>query len=173
MIKPSLAQFLQEVRTQMGLGLSGSVGKCVVTVRVVADTEPEGGLILRPLLPSDRENPAGSGEHSVVIELPGTSGPVSPALPAASEPRVNAPLESGTPVSGDRQTLRRRLELLLGGPPGFTTGAKAEVLADLLEEFGRAELLETIRREWITQFDTGPETSVSVTKLPSGQDNGG
>jgi hypothetical protein len=173
MSQPSLAEFLQAVRTELGNGLSGAVAKSVVTVRFVSDLDTEGALRLRPVLPADLENRGGVGEHTLVIELPGASVAGSPALSVALAPRVNAPLESGIAVSGDRQTLRRRLELLLGGPPGFTTGAKAEVLADLLEEFGRGDLLETIRRDWITQFDTGPEMSVSVTKLPPGRDDDG
>jgi len=58
--------------------------------------------------------------------------------------------------------LRRRLELVLGGPPGFTTGAKAEVLADLLREFGTPKVVDAILADWIPQFDTGIEASSSV-----------
>lgn len=84
-----------------------------------------------------------------MIEIPGVGvvgSPVTSMPSGPSLPRVHAPMESANPVLANRQTLRRRLELVLGGPPGFNTGAKAEMLADLLEEFGRAELSETIRR---------------------------
>ncbi len=64
----------------------------------------------------------------------------------------------------DPATLRRGLELVLGGPPGFTTGARAEILADLLQEFGAPTMIGIIRRDWVTQFDTGPDASGSVSK---------
>ncbi len=74
---------------------------------------------------------------------------------------VQEPTEGGTSA-----TLHRRLEILLGGPPGFNTGAKAAILADLLREFGRPALLEALRGAWIREFDTGPEASASMSQRP-------
>jgi hypothetical protein len=71
--------------------------------------------------------------------------------------------EARLPTGGDVATLRRRLELVLGGPPGFTTGAKAEMLSDVLREFGTGEVLKAISKDWVTQFDTGIESSSSVS----------
>jgi hypothetical protein len=68
--------------------------------------------------------------------------------------------------SGDLAILRRQLELVLGGPPGFTSGARADILAELLRNCSRSSLLDALQREWITQFDTGPDASPSVSKPP-------
>ena len=84
--------------------------------------------------------------------------------PAPEPVTVSAAATNVDPPVGDVGALRHRLELVLGGPPGFTTGARAELLADLLRESGRTELLALLHREWISQFDTGPEASSSVTK---------
>jgi hypothetical protein len=48
---------------------------------------------------------------------------------------------------------------VLGGPPGFTTGARAELLADLLRESGPAAILAEIEAAWASQFDTGLSAS--------------
>ncbi|MCC6233495.1 MAG: PIG-L family deacetylase [Verrucomicrobiales bacterium] len=86
-----------------------------------------------------------------------------PAAAVVGRSRASVPADED-PSGGDASTIRRRLEMVLGGPPGFTTGARAEVLADLLSEFGRAEIVAAIRREWVVEFDTGPEASASVVK---------
>lgn len=105
-------------------------------------------------------NPGGS-LPSGQPPAPSLARPDSLATPGASAPSPTTATEE--PTGGDVTTMRRRLQLILGGPPGFTTGAKAEVLADLLNEFGRPALLETLRREWIREFDTGPEASSSMS----------
>lgn len=101
--------------------------------------------------------PAGVGEVRKDSRSDQGVGKASPESAAAGEVGEVA-------AGGDSVTIRRRLELILGGRPGFTTGAKAEVLADLLSEFGRPALLEAVRRDWITQFDTGPDSSTSVSR---------
>lgn len=83
------------------------------------------------------------------------------AHPAAPVPPVVGAKGGTTETRSDGATLRRRLELVLGGPPGFTTGAKAEMLADLLRDFGTPTILGTILSDWVTQFDTGIEASPS------------
>lgn len=102
-----------------------------------------------------------------ILDSPTPSGPEVPVERAvATKAAVSAAGEAVT--GGDPSLLRRRLELVLGGGPGFNTGAKAEVLADLMEEYGRPALVEILRREWVSQFDTGPEASHAVLKVPAG-----
>lgn len=97
----------------------------------------------------------------------GDEAPTESVLPAASATVRRPPsVEVAAPTNPDRATLVRRLEFILGGPPGFNTGAKAEILADLLCEFGAADLAETLRLEWVSKFDTGPDSSPSVLKVP-------
>ncbi|HMO67039.1 MAG TPA: hypothetical protein PKE47_17765, partial [Verrucomicrobiota bacterium] len=74
----------------------------------------------------------------------------SSASTGAAPPAAELPL-----AEASEATLRRRLEMVLGGPPGFTTGARAEVLADLLREFGRERLLAELLATWASRFDTG------------------
>lgn len=97
------------------------------------------------------------------LELGGTSRAVEKGVREIRTDAIpkGAPVEKAS-VTGDPGTLRRRLELVLGGPPGFTTGARAEMLSDLLREFGTPKVLEAIAADWITQFDTGIESSPSV-----------
>lgn len=92
------------------------------------------------------------------------AGSRSVARSALSDSVILADAESEVAAGGDQATMDRRLEILLGGPPGFVTGAKAEILADLLREFGRPVLLETLQRVWISKFDTGADASPSVSK---------
>lgn len=85
-------------------------------------------------------------------------------LPAVfSGKAAAAPRSVDQPPAGSDRSLRRKLELVLGGPPGFTTGARAEMLSDLLQEFGIPPVLEAISRDWISQFDTGIQSSPSVS----------
>lgn len=82
------------------------------------------------------------------------------AVPPSNGASSLAPLKCEPPLAGANEaTLRRRLEMVLGGPPGFTTGARAEVLADLLREFGRERLLRELHGAWASQFDTGLSAS--------------
>ncbi len=94
-----------------------------------------------------------------------------PAAERTTRPRRELPeqVEDETATGGDPATIRRRLEMVFGGPPGFATGARAEVLADLLGEFGRAAIVSAIRKDWVIEFDTGPDASRSVTKPGSGR----
>ncbi len=119
-------------------------------------------------------NPGVSGSptscHRLTLKLgsPASSGAVAVTGSAkramVPDAVIIADAEGESAAGGDEATLLRRLEIVLGGPPGFTTGAKAEILADLLREFGRAALVENLHRVWVSQFDTGADSSSSVTK---------
>lgn len=126
-----------------------------------AHRDPSAGWCLEPV-----EGLEGAAPHRLVLEAgigrgTGVGGVVS-AQAVARRPEVTS--GSQTPTGVDPGTLRRRLELVLGGPPGFTTGARAEILVDLLMEFGRDMVVDSIRREWVTQFETGPDASSSVSR---------
>jgi hypothetical protein len=103
---------------------------------------------------------------SVVTSSP--AQPVATPGPTASPAGTPSPAHADEPPSsgGDPAVMRRQLELVLGGPPGFTSGARADILADLLRVFGRLAILEMLQREWITQFDTGPTASSALAKPP-------
>jgi hypothetical protein len=94
--------------------------------------------------------------QQVEITLPAAGPAVAAgaAVHPAAAPAAASPCAAsvGSAAAG---TLRRRLELVLGGPPGFTTGARAEVLADLLRESGPGPILAEIASAWANQFDTG------------------
>lgn len=172
---PPLAVWIQHLRrdieaalvTPGGSGAAsarGSGGRVTLEFAVTAEVDEQGGLVVRPVTDWSRNGAGGPVPHRVTVEFElgragerVESGGQGKAVTAsvASEEQV---------VGGDRATLRRRLELILGGPPGFTTGAKAEILADLLREFGRATLIEEIHREWGRHFDTGADPSPSVSQ---------
>lgn len=140
---------------------------------VLGADEPTGAGVLRPVARAPESGPdRNPRDHQLTVEWDfsaGSSGPGMSVPAAAGRPAAHAspaPLpcsEEESVTGGDGATLARRLQLILGGPPGFTTGAKAEVLADLLSEFGRATLLETLRRDWIREFDTGAEASSAMS----------
>lgn len=94
-----------------------------------------------------------AGVQEVELHAGGGGGVAVPPSNGTAPP---APLLAEPPLAeANEATLRRRLEMVLGGPPGFTTGARAEVLADLLREFGRERLLRELHGAWASQFDTG------------------
>lgn len=135
--------------------------RCRLLLRFQAELDAGGGVRLRPAAPND--------DQAQVLELELGQG-TEPRVPGRASHQVSVPdPDSESVTGGDPTTLGRRLELVLGGPPGFTTGARAEVLADLLVEFGRPAILERLRNDWATQFATGPEASASVTKVPSAE----
>jgi hypothetical protein len=167
----SVRDYCRLIQTEVFQGLAALPGVAVrqVTVRLGLDCAAgsAGDLEVLRVVPEASAEPLvpGSVRSWVTLEL----GVGSPSLffqEKRSEP--TSPGVDGNqkveivPTGGDPRTLRRRLELVLGGPPGFTTGAKAEMLADLLREFGTAGVLEAISKEWVTQFDTGIESSPSV-----------
>ena len=165
-----LSRFLSGLRSQIEGGLQGRA-KATATLRVRAVDSPGGLVSFVPRTSSDTEL-ASSDDHTLVLEFEvgktryAADPQIIPVVTGAGSANESP---SGT---GDEDTLRRRLELVLGGRPGFNTGAKAEVLADLLEEFGRAALVGILRRDWISQFDTGPDASPSVVKAPSANGSG-
>jgi hypothetical protein len=172
----SLAGFLTKVRTDVEAAFPSASHpptrlslEALFTIRSVRGQ----GLVLRPLTEADAGRKPARPTHRLVLEW-------APD-PTATEPRVRTrepegsafakapapavPVDPASPVSGgDPATLTRRLGMVLGGPPGFGTGARAEILADLLGEFGRPALLEALRSDWISQFDTDPDSSLSVTR---------
>ncbi len=184
MTQTTLHEFLERLRTELGPGATGGIGGSGAWRRATVEvafraTEREGdGLVFRPILESSRPDGETESVHRVTLEWSGCvpSGPDSPVGATASVPfrsreggEVPSPdAESERGLGGDPGTLRRRLEFVLGGPPGFNRGAQAGILADLLREFGRGTLLESLQRDWISQFDTGPEASLSVTRDPGG-----
>lgn len=132
-------------------------------LQVRAETTADGGFAFAPVTSGSDISPTQT--HEVTLEWdsaaptrPAARQPSKPALPEEAAP------SAGTPVN--RETMRRRLELVLGGPPGFTTGARAEILIDLLREFGPSDLIASLETEWVSQFDTGPSASSSVSKPP-------
>jgi hypothetical protein len=189
--KPLVA-FVEQLRSELHQALAReesapgnpplTVSRLVLNIQFSADPAGEGGLVFRPIHTGAASGEPGRAVHGVTIELTAPAARIAhpesvpaiapmPTEAMASIARlVPAPVgkpEPAQPVpsgAGDTATLRRRCELVLGGPPGFTTGARAEILCDLLSEFGPAALLEVLRRDWITQFDTGPAASESVTK---------
>lgn len=156
--------------------VAGSVRRCLPeTPRVRLELwleSVDGGDGTRHLQPADGTRP---GLHRLEMEWgtpnPGP-GPVRPAIePGAARPvsSLRTPArEAGDPAAADADadpaTLNRRLELILGGPPGFNTGARAEILEDLLREFGRETLIAVLRKDWVSRFDTGVEASASVSR---------
>ncbi len=193
MSSSALIRFLQQVRGEVMAGLaagqagepSWAVRRVRIDVALAAESDAA-GVALRPAT-VDSTHP--EAIHRLTIECEGSFRHAEAGLPAppgkgagvpgpleamAPEPALaSAAKPPEAPEGGDEATLRRRLELVLGGPPGFTTGARAEILADLLREFGRPMLIEVIQREWVTQFDTGPSASPSVTDPESPDDRNG
>lgn len=167
---PGMADLVAAWRRELVRGLGAGGAQATLRLQVVAEPDGAGGYRLRPA-GSGEEAAAGANIHEATVVIDAMNptsasagGKASGPAPAPLDPVRSpgpVPLEPTT-CNGDRQTLRRRLELVLGGPPGFSTGAKAEVLSDLLKEFGRATLIEEIGRAWITHFDTGPDASQSV-----------
>jgi hypothetical protein len=175
----ALSRFVEEIEAELaaafrklregGRAVEAHPRRVVLDLGVTAAVDASGGIQVSPFTATEE----GVAPHRVTIEIECPGGaPERAAASAIPSGSVSVAAEAGmsaggeAPLGGDIATLRRRLELVLGGPPGFTTGAKAEVLVDLLLEFGRGTLVETLRREWITQFDTGPSASPSVTKPP-------
>ena len=163
--------YCQMIQTEVVEGLTQMSGASLrrVTLRLALDAAPGpgGGLeVLRVVPESSLEATiAGSVQSWVTLELEmGCEAKNSQAVPseAVLQERHGVAMVEAVPLGGDQATLRRRLELVLGGPPGFTTGAKAEMLSDLLREFGSAKVMEAISKDWVTQFDTGIEASSSV-----------
>jgi hypothetical protein len=143
---------LRRVTVRLGLDCVVGQGGEMEVVRVVPEACTE------PLA-------AGSVRSWVTLELEMRAPPSVSAKErsdAGSSAGQDAKGVDRLPIGGDMATLRRRLELVLGGPPGFTTGAKAEMLSDVLREFGVEEVLTAISKEWVPQFDTGIESSSSL-----------
>lgn len=141
-----------------------------VGLKVVRGSDGQERVELIEGTPNSAPGDAPLGYHRLILKL---AGPSASEGPSGAGPRkrvavadsviiTDADGDAGT--GGDEATLLRRLEIVLGGPPGFTTGAKAEILADLLREFGRAAVVENLQRVWVSQFDTGADASPSVTK---------
>ncbi len=157
-----------------------NLGRLTLKAGVVAGRAADGSLALT-VAPGDATSPGG-WVHSVELELEaatvsglaaGSDGTRKPGRKESETANVLSAPDAEPVSGGDPNTLRRRIELLLGGPPGFTTGARAEILIDLLREFGRPHVIETLSRDWVSQFDTGPSASSSVTKPPPAPgDNG-
>jgi len=167
----SVSEYCRMIQLEVVQGLESMSGMCLrrVTVRVGLDCThgPEGGLKVVRVVPDDQGLSLG-GEAmrswiTLELEVGGTGRTEPKGVPQLrAAQRTPIPETQESPSGGDVATLRRRLELVLGGPPGFTTGAKAEVLADLLREFGTPKVVDAILADWIPQFDTGIEASSSV-----------
>ncbi|MBL9136951.1 MAG: hypothetical protein JNK85_13855 [Verrucomicrobiales bacterium] len=145
--------------------LSAEVG-----LQVVKDSDGHERVVLIEGTPQSGALGASLSHHKLTLKLAGSTPPEGAGDATTRKRAVSldsviiADAEAEAGAGGDEATLLRRLEIVLGGPPGFTTGAKAEILADLLREFGRAALVENLQRVWVSQFDTGADTSASVTK---------
>ncbi|MBX3748053.1 MAG: hypothetical protein KF833_22320 [Verrucomicrobiae bacterium] len=165
---PDLADWIRYLRQEIQAGLQvpggrGAGSQVTLELAVTAEVDPEGRPVVRPVTDWGGNGAGGTSTHRVTVQF--DLGPAGDRAAVAGSLKGAA---SGTSAEeptrgGDRATLRRRLELILGGPPGFTTGAKAEILADLLREFGRGTLLEEIQREWVRHFDIGAESSSGVS----------
>ncbi len=161
---PSLSQFLSALRAEIE-AFGGSSAS--LTVRFTVRVGDGGAIAFCPV--TDGESVAAAeAVHSLTLEVgvAHAGSVVSVSGPAKDYKR--SPVEPATELqlAADSGTLGRRLEFVLGGPPGFNTGAKAEILADLLGEFGTGRVIEALHREWATEFDTGPDASPSVVKVP-------
>lgn len=186
MTPDALRTFLEQVRGQVesamdpsaGSATRGFWGRGTVEVAFMATRREDGGYQLEPCIGGAEPRDGSVVAHRLILDFPGPAvaglGGGADVYPRSRDTRVAGganPAASPRPAfepgtGGDPATLRRRLEFVLGGPPGFNRGAQAEILADLLREFGRAELLGALERDWIPQFDTGPDSSLSVTKIP-------
>lgn len=150
-----LLHWLEELRA----GLSADGPAMTLTLRLVV--EPDGKV--RFAAPAEA---AGAQVIEVRAGAPAPSraapkaGP-SPPVPVHARPETISP---GPPSPTSEATLRRRLEMVLGGPPGFTTGARAEVLADLLHEFGSERLGAELHAAWASHFDTGLSASAGGSR---------
>ncbi|MFN0067568.1 MAG: hypothetical protein ACKVYV_08020 [Limisphaerales bacterium] len=141
----ALLQWLQELRA----GLAGPGPAVTLRLRLVVASD---GTVRF----------AAPGEAAGVQEVEMSAGgaPTPPAAPSSRPVAAKAVAPPEAPLAeANEATLRRRLEMVLGGPPGFTTGARAEVLADLLREFGRERLRHELQGAWASQFDTGLSAS--------------
>jgi len=177
----SLAQYLEHLNSEVRQGFAAPG---VVPLRLSLEipftirSTPDAGLLFEPVLEWSSGETRGEAIHRLRVEWdPQASSAEGRPIREEGTPEVVARRSaSGAPPSvggetaegGDPATLRRRLEMVFAGPPGFGTGARAEILAELLSEFGRPALLEALRRDWVTQFDTGPEASASVSRPPAG-----
>ena len=148
-----LGQVLRQVQAGIDQDFPGCRATLELSLEVVYGAD--GRVELRPS--SGLGSPTG---HTLTVQMEGQRV-VASVKPVSGVATSQSEKMEGT---GDSATLRRRLELVFGGPPGFTTGARAEILADLLREFGRPMLLESLQRDWVTQFDTGADQSASVSK---------
>jgi hypothetical protein len=173
----SLGGFLQQLQRDLEASFADEEGtrrhgqllpqRAALDLEFLAERDPGGEWRFEPVGSDRREVVAASSpsaHHRLRIELefaPRTTVPNPTPAPRRVESLIAA-----EPVGGDPSILRRQLELVLGGPPGFTTGARAEILADLLRDFDRLPLLEELRSGWVSQFDTGPSASSAVTKPP-------
>lgn len=146
--------------------------KATLEIGFHARSEADGHVHLDAVPVPSSGGVAAEASHRLTLELELGSPPSVSAIKEPSKTPAKVELSAEPGAGGDSATISRRLELILGGGPGFTTGAKAEILADLLREFGRQAIVTTIETVWITQFDTGPSSSASVTKLPPDAGNG-
>lgn len=182
-----LASLLSQLRLDLEAAATGTAPGPVspnawsprrARVEIALTVDNRGGHGPWTLRPLGAEAGAGGGAipaHRLTVEFESGAGPEATTSSTAGAPgqrpaeRLREPPRERSQPGGavDAGTLRRRLELVLGGPPGFTTGARAEILADLLVEFDRDGVLEVLRREWVSEFDTGAEASGSVTKPTS------
>lgn len=144
----ALLQWLQVLRT--GLAAPGPA----VTLRLRFVVEADGGV--RFAAPGEA-----AGVQEVELSAGGQAAPPTILSPRPVDTAAVPPPEAPH-AEANEATLRRRLEMVLGGPPGFTTGARAEVLADLLREFGRERLRLELRGAWASQFDTGLSASAGM-----------
>jgi len=165
----SLTRFVRQLRQELAgaepAGGSPAPGlrRATLDLRFTAAPDPSGGYCFQPVVGGAAAGLEPAALHGLKLEFEeGVRVPATAARPALSSMGA----EAEAPAGGDATTLRRRLEFLLGGVPGFTTGAKAGILAELLAEFGRPALLEALQRDWIREFDTGADASPSVLQVP-------
>lgn len=151
MAPASLLRWIEELRA--GLSPAGPA----VTLRLRLVVEADGGV--RFAAPGEA-----AGVQEVELSAGGQAAPTT-ILPPRPVAAAAVPPPEAPHAEANEATLRRRLEMVLGGPPGFTTGARAEVLADLLHEFGRERLRQELQGAWASQFDTG--LSASAGRKPA------
>jgi len=179
MAPASLAQYLEHLNREVRRGFAAPGGfphRLTLEVPFTARSNPEAGLSFEPVEGGNPGEARVDAIHRLRLEWDpqASSSEGRRARDEGTSPLAVRRSASGAPPSvggetaegGDPATLRRRLEMVFAGPPGFGTGARAEILAELLSEFGRPALLEALRRDWVTQFDTGPEASASVSRPP-------
>lgn len=141
----ALLRWIEELRA----GLPADGPATTLTLRLVV--EPDGNV---------RFAAPGEAAGVQVIEVrAGGQAPMRAEPPPRPLPPASAPPSPETNPPASEATLRRRLEMVLGGPPGFTSGARAGVLADLLREFGNERLVAELLAAWASHFDPSHSAS--------------